>query len=173
MTLNKTVEERLSQPHPDPFWDEIQSDDLWDWTQSDDVVDSKRWLDKAVNNPTEAVVPDMDVIKEWHSSRLTPRHLRSRGSRGAKPRTSELRTRLDNANRHFRRKAAAVLRDKEAVLLLATLYKKSNIRLEDFDVCTHGIALAKLSAANFCEIGSESIYITMAGREFIYSIAAS
>ena len=86
---------------------------------------------------------------------------------------SNLRFRLDRANRHFRQKAAAVLRDKNAVLLLAALYKQSNMRAEEFDTCAHGISLAKLAAADFCDIGSESIYITIAGREFIESIARS
>ena len=66
-----------------------------------------------------------------------------------------------------------MLRDKDAALLLATLYKQSNMRVQDFDTCTFGIPLAKLAAANFCDIGSRSIYITMAGREFIESIAES
>ena len=39
--------------------------------------------------------------------------------------TEELRQRLDNANRHFRRKAAAVLGDEDAVRLLAELYSHS------------------------------------------------
>ena len=82
----------------------------------------------------------------------------------------DVRERLKNANNHFRRKAAEVLGDEEAVLLLANLYRNSNIQLEDFDACRDGIALARLTAANFCEIGARVIYITEAGQGFIESI---
>ena len=81
-----------------------------------------------------------------------------------------LRRRLSNANNHFRRKAAEVLGHEDAVLLLANLYQQSNVKLEDLDVCQRGVALAKLAAANFCEIGANVIYITEAGQGFIESI---
>ena len=84
--------------------------------------------------------------------------------------TEELRQRLDNANRHFRRKAAAVLGDEDAVRLLAELYQSFNLDIEEFDTCQQGIALAKLTAANFCEVGSKVIYITKAGQRFIEAL---
>ena len=79
----------------------------------------------------------------------------------------DLRSRLDNANNHFRRKAAEVFGNEQAVLLLANLYQQSNLKIKDFDFCKEGLVLAKLTAANFCEIGSKVIYITEAGRDFI------
>ena len=82
----------------------------------------------------------------------------------------ELRHRLDNANRHFRRKAAAVLADEIAVRLLAELYESFNLDLEEFDACKHGVALAKLTAANFSEVGPKVIYITEAGQGFIEAL---
>ncbi len=81
-----------------------------------------------------------------------------------------LRHRLDNANRHFRRKAAAVLGDEDAVRLLAELYQSFNLDIEEFDTCQWGITLAKLTAANFCEIGAKVIYITEAGQSFIEAL---
>ncbi|MCE2457362.1 MAG: hypothetical protein J4G14_06050 [Dehalococcoidia bacterium] len=84
--------------------------------------------------------------------------------------TEDLRHRLDNANRHFRRKAAAVLGDEEAVRLLAKMFKLVTLPFDDFDTCEEGIALAKLTAANFCEIGSNVIYITEAGQNFIEAL---
>ena len=84
--------------------------------------------------------------------------------------TESLRHRLDSANKHFRRKAADVLGDENAVVLLADLYQSSSVRIKDFDACQHGIALAKLAAANFCEVGANLIYITEAGQSFIESI---
>ena len=84
--------------------------------------------------------------------------------------TDDLRDRLSNANDHFRRKAAEVLGDNDAVLFLSHIYQESSITLSDFDACQHGISLAKLTAANFCEIGANFIYITEAGQGFIESV---
>ena len=84
--------------------------------------------------------------------------------------TENLRHRLDNANRHFRRKASAVLADEVTVRLLAELYQSFNIDLEEFDACEYGVALAKLTAANFCEVGAKVIYITEAGQGFIEAL---
>ncbi len=79
----------------------------------------------------------------------------------------ELRQRLDNANNHFRRMAADVFGDEDAVRLLAELYQKASIRISEFDSSRQGIALAKLTAAHFCEVGANLIYITEAGQRFI------
>lgn len=81
-----------------------------------------------------------------------------------------LRQRLNNANNHFRKKAAAVFGDDDAVRLLARLYQAAVVDIVDFDACEDGIALAKLTAANFCEIGAKSIYITEAGQNFIDAV---
>lgn len=81
-----------------------------------------------------------------------------------------LRQRLDNANNHFRKKAAAVFGDGDAVRLLARLYQAVIVDIADFDACKDGVSLAKLTAANFCEIGAKSIYITEAGQNFIDAI---
>ena len=81
-----------------------------------------------------------------------------------------LRQRLDNANSHFRKKAAEVFGDGDAVRLLARLYQAVVIDIADFDACKDGVSLAKLTAANFCEIGAKSIYITEAGQNFIDAV---
>ena len=78
-----------------------------------------------------------------------------------------LRQRLDNANNHFRKKAAAVFGDGDAVRLLAQLYQTVVVDIADFDARKDSVSLAKLTAANFCEIGAKSIYITEAGQNFI------
>ena len=85
-------------------------------------------------------------------------------------RVETLRQRLDNANNHFRKKAAEVFGDDDAVHLLARLYQAVAVNIADFDACKDGIVLAKLTAANFCEIGAKSIYITEAGQNFIDAI---
>jgi len=81
-----------------------------------------------------------------------------------------LRERLDNANNHFRKKAAAVFGDGDAVHLLARLYQAATVDIADFDARKDGVSLAKLTAANFCEIGAKSIYITEAGQNFIDAV---
>lgn len=82
----------------------------------------------------------------------------------------QLRQRLDNANNHFRRKAAEVIVDEEAVSLLARLCQESSLEIRNLEICHHGLALSRLSAANFCEISSNVIYITSSGHSFIESI---
>ena len=81
--------------------------------------------------------------------------------------TEDLRHRLDMANNHFRWKAAEVFGDEDAVRLLAELYQRSTIKIAEFDTERQGIALAKLTAANFCEIGANLIYVSEAGQRFI------
>ena len=84
--------------------------------------------------------------------------------------SQSIQQRLDNANRHFKRKSAEVLADEDAVCLLADMYESINIVFDDFDACEHGVALARLAAANFCEIGARGIYITEAGQRFIEAL---
>ena len=93
------------------------------------------------------------------------RHKRQRTE--APNETEELRQRLNNANTYFRRKATDVLVDEDAVRLLIDLYERSTIRMTDFDTCKNGFALARLTAANFCEVGANLIYITEGGQNFI------
>ena len=86
--------------------------------------------------------------------------------------TSELRARLDNVNRHFKQKAAEVMFDENSVMLLADLYETVTVKIDEFDICRNGVALAKLTAANFVEIGVQTIHITLIGRGFIESLIA-
>ena len=81
--------------------------------------------------------------------------------------TEKLRQRLNMANNHFRWKAAEVFGDEDAVRILVDLYQRSTIKIAEFDTGQHGIALARLTAANFCEVGARIIYITEAGQRFI------
>ena len=85
-------------------------------------------------------------------------------------RKSSVEYRLDSANRHFRKKAAVVFGDGDAVRLLARLYQSTTVDVADFDACEDSVSLAKLTAANFCEIGAKSIYITEAGQNFIDAV---
>ena len=123
--------------------------------------------------PTEGIMEDANWTLAGFPDAQHHRTVRPTIRRNIPDSLSNLRIRLDKANEHFRRRAAAVLRDKDAVLLLAGLYEQSSVRLEEFDTCNSGVPLAKLAAAGFCDIGSESIYVTMTGREFIESIARS
>ena len=82
----------------------------------------------------------------------------------------DLRHRLANANDYFRRKAREVLTDDDAVRLLARLYEVGTLDLAEIDTCRDGIPLAKLTAANFCQIGAKVAYITDSGLRFINSI---
>ena len=84
----------------------------------------------------------------------------------------DLQRRLDNVNRHFRRQAAAVFNDDDALNLLATLYESVVVATEDFNFCRDGRALAKLAAANFAEVGANGIFITESGQRFIENINA-
>ena len=84
-----------------------------------------------------------------------------------------LQQRLDNANALFRRKAAEVFNDDAALRLLAELYEDVIIDISDFDSGKHGLSLAKLTAAHFCEIGANVIYITESGQRFIKAIERS
>ena len=80
---------------------------------------------------------------------------------------SDARTRLDRVNRHFRRKAGAVFNDVDALGLLTRMNSKIVVETSDFDFCNDGRSLAKLAAANFCDVGANGIYITDRGRRFI------
>ena len=89
---------------------------------------------------------------------------------GSSATPDSLRRRLDNANRYFHRKATEVFCDDAALRLLVAIYEVGVIDLESFDAGKYGVALAKLTAAYFCEIGAKVIYITESGQQFIESI---
>ena len=84
--------------------------------------------------------------------------------------TEDLRQRLANANDYFHRKATEVFNDKAALELLKVMYRDVVMEISNFDGCENGIPLAKLTAANFCEVGAKVIYITEAGQRFIDSL---
>ena len=77
------------------------------------------------------------------------------------------RVRLDDLKQHLRRKAAAVVNDDAALSLLASMYSKRVVETAAFDFCQDGRALAKLTAAHFCEIGANTVYITYRGQRFM------
>ncbi len=89
------------------------------------------------------------------------------------PSLIEAQTRLERVNRHFRRKAGAVFNDDDAVRLLARLYADSVMEIAEFNFCEDGQSLAKLTAANFCEIGANGVYITDRGKQFIDTLNAA
>lgn len=101
-------------------------------------------------------------FSDWHTAE----------SRRGVTRTSakSLQQRLTNANDHFRRKASEVFNDKASLKLLEGMYRDVVVDISEFDVCKHGLAFAKLTAASFCEVGANVIYITEAGQRFIDSI---
>lgn len=63
--------------------------------------------------------------------------------------------------------AATVFNDDEAIELLRLMYRNVLVENEAFDFQKNGRALARLTAANFCELGPTDIYITQAGQRFI------
>lgn len=84
-----------------------------------------------------------------------------------------IRRRLSQANTYFARKADEVFIDELSLKLLATLYEQTVVPTSELDVGTHGASLARLTAANFCEVGANVIYITEAGQQFVDSVVAS
>ena len=87
--------------------------------------------------------------------------------------SNNLELRLNNANRYFRKMAAAVFNDDEAIKLLRSMYRAVLVENEAFDFQQNGHALARLAAANFCELGPTDIYITQAGQRFIDNLGLS
>jgi ABC-type branched-subunit amino acid transport system ATPase component len=76
-------------------------------------------------------------------------------------------------NNYFALKADEVLIDEPSLGLLAKLHEAVVVEISEFDACENGIALARLTAANFCEVGANVIYITEAGQRFVDSIMDS
>ena len=130
-------------------------------------VDTK--LDQVIVNPAPSYrerITEPRIYLAWR--RHSAIHQGGAGSS-----TEGLRQRLANANSYFHRKASEVLADDAALKLLAALYQDVVVEISEFDVCKNGISLAKLTAANFAEIGGNVIYITEAGQRFIDSIKDS
>ena len=77
---------------------------------------------------------------------------------------------VDRASSYFRRKASAVLNDSNALRLLTDVYQVGVMEKSALGFCEQCSSLAKLVAANFCEIGVGTIYITPHGNQFINNI---
>ena len=91
-------------------------------------------------------------------------------TRGDTDRARQLERRLARANSYFSRKAAEVFVDDNALQLLDNLYDDIVVNQSDFDVSGMALALAKLTAAGFVEIGANVVYITEAGQRYVLSI---
>ena len=79
--------------------------------------------------------------------------------------------RLDQMNSYFRLKAAEVFNDEASVRLLARLYESHALAYRDLPINeTNGVALARLTAAGFCEVGPLRARITDDGQRFIDNI---
>lgn len=78
--------------------------------------------------------------------------------------------RLYLMNSYFKRKASEVLIDEQSLVLIAYLYENISIERNNFNYKDDSLALSKLTAANFCAIGENNIFITDAGIDFIKSI---
>lgn len=117
-----------------------------------------------------AVLPYLESIAEqWDKGPSVRRHPLNWRRAMANP-SENLRLRLENANSYFRRKASAVFGDSASLALLKSLYEDIVVDISDFDACENGLPLAKLTAANFCEVGAKVIHITEAGQQFIDSL---
>ena len=104
------------------------------------------------------------ILKMWRAN--TPRN-------ESTDMDQNLRRRLSQANAYFTRKADEVFIDELSLKLLAALYEQTVVSISELDVGTGGPSLARLAAANFCEIGANVIYITEAGQKFVESVVAS
>ena len=84
--------------------------------------------------------------------------------------TRDLQRRLEIANAYFRRKATEVLTDDTALGMMAVLYQDGLIDIAKLNEGQLAIALAKITAAGFCEIGVHAICITQSGERFVGSL---
>ena len=128
-------------------------------------VGSDPWMEIAhgriIGSMPENFSPSAGFLRLWRASnRRTEAVITNR----------DLRQRLDSVNTYFGRKADEVFIDESALNLLAALYDKIVVPTSEVDVGTQGAALARLTAANFCEVGANVIYITEAGQLFVDSI---
>ena len=81
--------------------------------------------------------------------------------------------RLKRVNKYFKLKAADVLSDDLSVRLLAKLYEAESIGFPELGIDDASKALAKLTAAGFCELGELKLQITDSGRQFIEGVEKS
>lgn len=98
---------------------------------------------------------------------------RTRRASSAKPHASALRLARQLAAQARQRQRALppqVLADDTAARLLAVLYQDGLVDLANFNAGELGILLAKLTAAGFCEIGVNAIWITQSGQNFVGSL---
>ncbi len=77
---------------------------------------------------------------------------------------------VDAIEGYFRRKASAVLNDTAALEILTAVYEDGVVEKTDLGLCEHCSSLSKLTAADFCEIGVDTVYITPHGNQFINNI---
>ena len=136
-------------------WEEVPSRHLdvglhpaevWGFSQADFALQLQRQMSDWTRPEDSETVP-LEGIHYWIGSEMLPKA---------------------SAKRYFRRKTSEVLNDDAALRLLADIYETSVAEKASFD--QRGVALAKLTAANFCEIGAKVVYITDAGRRFIDAI---
>ena len=85
-------------------------------------------------------------------------------------RVTELEQRLANANAHFRRKAWEVVADDLAMSMLADLHADLVVDIAALNLTDQSLALAKLAAAGFVEIGASVVSITDAGHTSFQSV---
>ena len=127
-----------------------------------------RLIDQATNQTLKHRVEQQEFflrkLQEFPTSSRLPT------STSAADAINDLRRRLHAANEYFVQKTTEVMIDEHAVTLLADLYEKITVDIDDFDSCHNAVALARLSAANFVEVGARIIHITVFGRKFIESL---
>ena len=157
----------LEQNYEDPFTTEMDNQDAQWWR-----MNISRFILNDLPSPLWADA-DEDFHSGWKRADLAyltqAMHPVSRSAAAPKPADS-LSQRLANANDYFRRKASEVFNDEASLSLLASMYRNVVVDIAGFDSCGNGIPLAKLTAAGFCEIGANVVYITEAGQQFIGSI---
>lgn len=113
--------------------------------------------------PGPIIVPDayrrlLESLMSWVGE--------ARVSTGASPLVG-----VERVNSYFRLKAAEVFNDEASVRLLARLYESHSLPYPDLPVDDiNGVALARLTAAGFCEVGPLRARITDDGQRFIDSI---
>ena len=162
--------ERLN-PSEERLWEGREFDEprsrgtLWTGaaiTRAGSLVNLQRYMEASRRIESEG---KWVLGAEWHAVDFHRRDSRD---------TAEnLRHRLANANDYFHRKASEVFNDVAALELLDTMDRDVVVDISDFNFCEDGLPLAKLTAANFCEVGATVIHITEAGQRFIESLRSN
>ena len=83
----------------------------------------------------------------------------------------QLQARVENESSHLRRMVAAVVNDQEALRLMARLHDRESIETKELE--DSAIPLAKITAANFAQVGAHLVHVTGPGRKFVQSIRES